>query len=122
MTTVRRKPDTTGGSGARPFALVAGLLFSATLCLAQAPQQPPVFRGGTTLVQVDAIVSDAGGQPIVDLAAADFEALDDGRPVPIQRARFLGAEIYNGDPTLAPIRSDDDEEREASRDDVRVYA
>jgi len=86
------------------------------------PPQPPVFRGGTTLVQVDAIVSDASGQPIMDLAAADFEVLDDGRPAPIQRVRFLGAEVYSGDTTRAPIRTHDDEEREASRDDVRVYA
>jgi len=86
------------------------------------PQQPPVFRGGTTLVQVDAIVSDGGGTPIVDLTAADFEVLDDGRSVPIERVRFLGAEAYSGDATLAPIRNHDDEEREASRDDVRVYA
>jgi VWFA-related protein len=81
-----------------------------------------VFRGGTTLVQVDAIVSDPDGQPIVDLAAADFDVLDDGRPVPIERVRFLGADAYSGDATLAPIRTHDDEEREASRDDVRLYA
>ena len=29
---------------------------------------------------------------------------------------------YSGDTTLAPIRTHEDEEREASRDDVRVYA
>ena len=29
---------------------------------------------------------------------------------------------YGGDPTLAPIRTHDDEAREASRDDVRLYA
>ena len=112
------------------FALVAGVVFGAAVYLAEARQQPPppeggqppVFRGGTTLVEVDAIVSDASGQPIIDLAAADFEALDDGRPVPIQRVRFLGAEVYSGDTTLAPIRTHEDEEREASRDDVRVYA
>ena len=85
-------------------------------------QQPPVFRGGTTLVQVDAIVTDDSGRPIVDLAAPDFEVLDDGRRVPIERVRFLGAASYEGDSTLAPIRTHDDEEREASRDDVRVYA
>src|SRR5436190_22353437 len=104
MITARLKPDTTGRSCVRRFALVAGVLLGAALCLAEAPQvdraeaqqpprevgqtsapqQPPVFRGGTTLVQVDAIVSDASGQPIMDLAAADFEVLDDGRPVPIQ--------------------------------------
>jgi len=86
------------------------------------PPQPPVFRGGTNLVQVDAIVSDQGGQPMADLTAADFELLDDGKPMAIDRVRFLGAEDYSGDTTLAPIRTHEDEEREASRDDVRLYA
>src|SRR4051794_29773329 len=79
--------------------------------------QPPVFRGGTTLVQVDAIVSDSNGRPIIDLTADDFEVTDDGRPVPLQRVRFLGAEVHSGDAAIAPIRNHDDEEREASRDD-----
>ena len=57
-----------------------------------------------------------GGQPPI------FEVLDDGARVPIERVRFLGAAAYGGDTTLAPIRTRDDEEREASRDDVRVYA
>jgi VWFA-related protein len=86
------------------------------------PPQPPIFRAGTNLVQVDAIVADPNGQPIVDLTATDFELLDDGKPVPIDRVRFLGAADYSGDSTLAPIRTQEDEEREASRDDVRVYA
>jgi VWFA-related protein len=102
-------------------------LFAATLQAQQAPsvspsQQPPIFRGGTNLVQVDAIVADANGQPMTELVAADFEILDDGKPVAIDRVRFLGAAEYSGDTTLAPIRSHEDEEREASRDDVRVYA
>jgi len=109
--------------------LAVAVLVVTALCRAEARQQPargggqpPIFRGGTTLVQVDAIVADASGQPIVDLVAGDFEVLDDGRPVAIQRVRFLGAAVYSGDPALAPIRTHDDEEREASRDDVRVYA
>jgi len=98
------------------------LVIAAALAAGQVTQQPPIFRGGTTLVQVDAIVADSSGQPIADLAADDFTVLDDGRPVPLQSVRFLGAQAYSGDPTLAPIRTHDDEEREASRDDVRVYA
>ena len=94
----------------------------ATLAASSQTPQPPIFRAGTNLVQVDAIVTDADGHPLVDLTAADFELLDDGKPVPIDRVRFLGAEDYSGDSTLAPIRSHEDEEREASRDDVRVYA
>jgi VWFA-related protein len=112
----------------RRLAIAAAVLLAAEAAVPSraqqpaSPQQPPVFRGGTTLVQVDAIVADASGQPILDLTAADFDVLDDGRLVPIQRVRFLGADVYSGDTTLAPIRTHDDEEREASRDDVHVYA
>ena len=103
-------------------------LFAATLPAspqtpqAQPAQPPPVFRGGTNLVQVDAIVTDDDRRPMIDLTAADFTLLDDGKPMTIDRVRFLGAAEYAGDATLAPIRSHEDEEREASRDDVRVYA
>ena len=101
-------------------------LFAATLHASsqtqQPPQPPPVFRAGTNLVQVDAIVSDDQGHPLVELTAADFEVQDDGKPVAIDRVRFLGAAEYPPDATLAPIRTHEDEEREASRDDVRVYA
>jgi VWFA-related protein len=109
--------------------LAVAALVAAAMCQVDArqppprdAQQPPVFRGGTTLVQVDAIVTDDSGRPVVDLAAPDFDVLDDGRAVPIERVRFLGAASYEGDSTLAPIRTHDDEDREASRDDVRVYA
>ena len=80
----------------------------------QAPQtpQPPVFRGGTNLVQVDAIVTDDDRRPVTDLTAADFELLDDGKLVTIDRVRFLGAAEYPPDATLAPIRTHEDEERE----------
>ncbi len=109
----------------RRIWLLSAVLLTATLSASQsAPQQPqpPIFRGGTNLVQVDAIVTDQDSRPLVDLTAADFELLDDGKPVPIDRVRFLGAAEYSGDNTLAPIRTHEDEEREASRDDVRVYA
>jgi VWFA-related protein len=130
MITVRPKPDTTDDrrhAGAMSVVAIGVLAVAAAVVgvLAQQPppaQQPPVFRGGTTLVQVDAIVTDDSGRPVIDLAAADFDVLDDGRAVPIERVRFLGAASYAGDTTLAPIRTHEDEEREASRDDVRLYA
>jgi VWFA-related protein len=113
-----------------PFAaaLLATLQLSAQTPSSPAPglqpasAQPPIFRGGTNLVQVDAIVTDQDNQPLVDLNAADFALLDDGKVMAIDRVRFLGAAEYAGDSTLAPIRTHEDEEREASRDDVRVYA
>jgi VWFA-related protein len=85
-------------------------------------QPPPIFRGGTNRVQIDAIVTDDNRRPVGDLTVADFELQDDGKPMAIDSVRFLGAADYAGDPVLAPIRTHEDEEREASRDDVRVYA
>src|ERR1700704_5393505 len=84
--------------------LSAVLLASTLRASSQEPQsaQPPVFRGGTTLVQVDAIVSDPSGRPIDDLTAADFTVMDEGRPVAIDRVRFLGAAGYGGGPTPGP--------------------
>ena len=54
----------------------------------QQPNQPGggrgndqlVFRGGVTLVQVDALVTDAEGNPVTDLKAEDFEVLEGGKP------------------------------------------
>jgi VWFA-related protein len=43
----------------------------------------PVFRVTTTLIQVDAVVTDAKGRQIIDLSADDFEILADGHPQPI---------------------------------------
>ena len=91
----------------RRVALVSVILLAATLrALSQAPQAPPpqlpTFRGGTNLVQVDAIVADADGRPIVDLTASDFALLDDGRPVPIDRARM--GELRVIEPLLAFVR------------------
>jgi VWFA-related protein len=117
----------------RRILVASTLLMMLTLRLASQPAdarfsqareggQPPVFRGGTNLVQVDAIVTAPDGRPLTDLTVSDFEVFDDGKPVTIDRVRFLGAAAYAGDSTLAPIRTHEDEEREASRDDVRVYA
>ena len=71
MLTVRLKPDTTVAFVCAVAAALGGVY------LAEARQQPPreggqtqppIFRGGTTLVQVDAIVADSSGQPLMDLA------------------------------------------------------
>ena len=51
-----------------------------------APQEPqaPVFRSGTELVEVYAIVRDRDGQFVTGLSADDFELLEDNQPHPIQ--------------------------------------
>jgi VWFA-related protein len=71
------------------------------------PDQPPVtFRVEVNYVEVDAFVTDAQGNPVADLTAADFELLEDGKPqkvssfsqvnIPITRAErplFTGRAI-----------------------------
>jgi VWFA-related protein len=83
------------------------------------PPQTPTFRAGTNLVQVDVIVADRSDRPLLELTAADFEVDDDGAPVPIAAFRFLHT---SSEQTADPIRRDADEEREAKRDDVRLFA
>ena len=46
----------------------------------RAQDQPPVFRAGTTLVEVDVVVRDGKRQFVADLRAEDFEVRDDGVP------------------------------------------
>jgi VWFA-related protein len=60
-------------------------------------QQPPRFRGGTNLVRVDAFVT-KDGVPVQDLAAADFEVLEDGAPQKIDTFEHI---------VIDPARSDE---------------
>src|SRR5947207_4548666 len=104
--------------------LVACALALALRAAAQTSQNPPTpqtptFRAGTNLVQVDVIVADRSDRPLLELTASDFAVFDDGAPVPITAFRFLHT---SSEQTADPIRRDADEEREAKRDDVRIFA
>ncbi|HEY3382374.1 MAG TPA: VWA domain-containing protein [Vicinamibacterales bacterium] len=88
------------------------------------PQPGPTFRTGVNFVRVDVIASDKDGKPIPDLKQTDFEVTEDGKPQAIETFRFI--EVTGnpapGDPEPKEIRSDYDEESEAARDDVRLFA
>jgi len=45
---------------------------------AQSPTAPPVFRTGVEAIQLDVTVTDRDGRPITDLAASDFDVLENG--------------------------------------------
>ena len=62
--------------------------------LAAWEQDPPspVFRSSLQLIEVEAIVRDADGNPVDDLTQAEFEVLEDGVAQPIQSFARLGAE------------------------------
>ncbi len=86
-------------------------------------QQQPVFRGGIDFVRVDVIVSDRKAQPVTNLTEADFEVLEDGKPVKIEQFKLIKVDgnPVPGGPPPKQIRNRNDEELEAARDDVRIF-
>jgi VWFA-related protein len=93
---------------------------------AQAGQDPqqPVFRGGINVVRVDVIVTDRDAEPVLDLKQSDFEVLEDGEPQEIEQftAIKVDGNPAPGEPAPREIRTRDDEEQEAAREDVRIFA
>src|SRR5262245_59714664 len=90
----------------------------------QSPPQAPVFRAGVNFVRVDVSVSDKTGNPVSDLKQTDFEVTEAGKLQEIQtfkRIELDGGLIPGPDGPPSAIRSDYDEEREAARDDVRLF-
>lgn len=65
------------------------------LCLgllqAQEPAAPPatVFSVSTTLVQIDAVVTDSKGHQVTNLKSDDFRVLVDGKPQPITNFSYV---------------------------------
>ncbi|MEC8952637.1 MAG: VWA domain-containing protein [Acidobacteriota bacterium] len=89
----------------------------------QDASQQPVFRAGINFVRVDVIVTDKNDDPVVDLTAEDFEVYEDDLQQTVetfQLVRITPATI--SDEPVRPIRSRFDEEREAARSDVRLFA
>lgn len=54
-------------------------MFASLAVWAQAPEAPPVFQAGASLVRVDVQVTSRGA-PVDGLTASDFAVLDNGRP------------------------------------------
>src|SRR6185436_16909430 len=92
---------------------------------AQQPPPPPTFRTGINFVRVDVIISDNKGNAVADLTQNDFEVAEDGKPQKIETFKFVkldGGVSESIKEAPRPIRNDYDEEMEASRDDVRLFA
>ena len=117
---------------ARVFRSTAFVVF-ALLCAAGIPghaqqaasDQRPVFRAGINFVRVDVIVTDKNGNAVTDLTSNDFEVIEQKTPQKVETFKLVSLDgglisSTNGPPRQ--IRSDDDEETEASRDDVRLFA
>jgi VWFA-related protein len=91
---------------------------------AQQPPPRPTFRTAVNVVRVDVIVTGRDGRPVEDLAQNDFEVTEDGKPQAIETFKLVkvDGQVNPGDPEPRQIRTEYDEESEAARDDVRLYA
>jgi len=89
------------------------------------PQRPPTIRTRVDAVSVDVVATDAKGQPVADLTAADFEVREDGTPQTIDSFKRITLEddpVALAGRRFPPITTLDAQEREAGRDDLRVIA
>jgi VWFA-related protein len=98
-----------------------------TIASAEAPDgaQPdtPVFRSGINFVRVDAIVTDDDGNTVDDLTIDDFEVFEDDLLQQVETFRLI-EHTGEFDPLLPPpssIRNDYDLDREAAREDSRIF-
>ena len=86
----------------------------------QAPQ--PTFKAGINFVRVDVIVTDHHGNPVTDLTPDDFQVWEDGKPQTIESFKLFKIDALTQTTPARPIRSTFDEESEAQRPDVRLFA
>jgi VWFA-related protein len=82
----------------RVMSGVVGILVAGVALAAQ--QQAPVFRGGVTVVRVDATVLDHDGKPVVDLKAGEFEIKINGQTRTVRTAVYE----HVGQPATASIQ------------------
>ena len=75
--------------GRARVALGTSAIAAVVLSGMVAAQQPPMFRSGVELIEVDATVLDRDGNPIPDLRAADFSVTVDGEPRTVVQAQFI---------------------------------
>ena len=62
------------------WAIPAAIIFALASAIAGQTPQPPAFRSGVELVQVDVVVVDKDGKHVRGLKAADFAVLDREKP------------------------------------------
>ena len=89
----------------------------------QDQQRQPTFRSGINFVRVDVIVSDKDGNPLLDLKPEDFAVTEDGHPQKVEQFQLIRIDPLDQveGPTNSEPRSAIDEEREASRPEVRLF-
>ena len=112
-----------GGGGQDPGAAQAPLPDPGRVEAPAATGQPqPTFRAGINFVRVDAIVTDSKGNPVLDLTPTDFVVTEDGAPQTVDSLKLIKVDEVTDTTPPREIRTTFDEESEAQREDVRLFA
>ena len=74
----------------KKIASVALVLGAAVMTLAARQETAPLFRAGTTLVELTLVATDQNGQPVTDLNPDDITVEQNGKPRQIEFFRFEG--------------------------------
>jgi VWFA-related protein len=117
-------PSPSSGAAAKQQAPAPAAPSAGAPPAAPQGQQPqPTFRGGIDFVSVDVIVTD-GEEPVLDLTESDFEIIEDNQQQKIEQFRLVRVDgtPRPGAPPPRQLRTREDEEVEASREDTRVFA
>src|ERR1043166_1362374 len=90
----------------RPSPALAASLLLAVVS-APAPAQPVVPGARAEVVQLDAVVLDAKGAVVRDLAQGDFQVLEDGKVQAVSQFFVVTRSGPAGTATAAPSRSEE---------------
>lgn len=102
-------------------ALVCATLAAAGVsALAQAPQQP-TFRAGVEIVEVQAVVTDAQGNPVDGLTQDDFEVIEGGKPQAIAAFSAVNIPIERLDRPLYSPTAIEPDVLSNQGDEGRIY-
>ena len=116
ITKARRHDGTTTILGLAAFVAVFAVYTAGSR--AQEKQQPlPRFRGGASLVRVDAYPT-SKGQAVKDLTAADFEVFEDGAPQKVESFELV--EVRAGGPQEARREPNTVREAQAMAEEARA--
>jgi VWFA-related protein len=74
------------------------------------------------VIRVDVIASDTRGRGVDNLKTSDFQILENGASQTIEDLRFVKIDAAAPDDELPPVRSEFDEQAEASRPGARLFA
>jgi VWFA-related protein len=102
-------------------SVLAALLAAPVTAQRQEPPPTPTFRAGVELVQIDAVVVDANGNPVSGLTADDFELREEGKPRDISAFATVDIPIEQAARVLYSPTAIEPDVASNSADEGRLY-